>query len=469
MAKAKAKETVAVEPRVRLRGLKLDRVARIKGAALEFAEDSGIVEISGANEQGKSSLIESIWVGLGGTKLQRPIHGDAKKGSAEVYLDVDREGTVSKIRAVRSWKMGDDGEVKEKLEVFGDEDRKLASPQAVLDSLLTTIAWDPFRWLDLARSGLPGRRKMVAELLEGLRVGTPPELLDIAADHDLAAPEARGAANDAIEVVDKALRAKRQHIFGLLKQDDAVIAQAPTGPRVQPPDLRALTEEYEIAKAAVSNAQNWITAKADAERQIEAAKARLATLEKAAADSARALAAVYTAAEVESGEALAKRAEAAREKLAGANETAQKAAAWARADEAKAKRDKREVDHAKLQKAVERLAQMRIDLLAGADLPAGLALSEDGALSYKGVPYPDQASSEEQITTALAVAVATRPKLRLLRVRDGNRLDSKHKRALAEWLKENDVLALVEIVDESGRVGIVIEDGEVVADNRSTK
>ena len=73
----------------------------------------------------------------------------------------------------------------------------------------------------------------------------------------------------------------------------------------------------------------------------------------------------------------------------------------------------------------------------------------------------NQASGAEQLRAGVAIAMALNPKLRVIRVRDGNSLDSGGMRLLAEMAEEHGYQVWIERVDESGTVGFVIEDGEV--------
>lgn len=447
---------------VRLRGLQIERVARIRAANLTFDETAGIVEVSGRNEQGKSTLIELIWVALGGQKLDDPIQHGADRGEVELRLEVERSDGPVELRVRRTYTRGDTG-VRERLEVHGPQG-KLSSPQAVLDGLLSKIALDPYAWLDLARSGLPGRRLMATQLLEGLGIGTPKSVIDIAGRHSVIVPSGSTAV-DAISKIDTALRSVRTDI-GRQLATAKVQAKMPVGPRVEVPDTRAIAEQLQAARAyckAISEAKDTEERAAALVRDLRARLERAEqTLVQATAETGAARAAAEKLCGGDPSLYISEREEA----LGSATELAQKASAWKSYDQALKEGERLQARWDELSVDVDALGRARIDLLAGASLPQGLAMGEDGSLSLDGSPFPGQSSGAQQILTALAVCAATNPRLRLLRVRDGNRLDSEHMETLRSWLVEHDYLALVEIVDESGEVGIVIEDGEVVADNR---
>ena len=64
---------------------------------------------------------------------------------------------------------------------------------------------------------------------------------------------------------------------------------------------------------------------------------------------------------------------------------------------------------------------------------------------------------------SVAMAMALNPEVRVIRITDGSLLDSENLRVIGEMASAGDFQVWVERVDESGKVGITIEDGEVVA------
>jgi predicted ABC-type transport system involved in lysophospholipase L1 biosynthesis ATPase subunit len=88
----------------------------------------------------------------------------------------------------------------------------------------------------------------------------------------------------------------------------------------------------------------------------------------------------------------------------------------------------------------------------------------NGAVVYKEIPL-SQASSAEQLRVSMAMAMALNPKVRVIRITDGSLLDSSSMKVIDEMANAQDFQIWCEIVDESGKVGIVIEDGAVAAVN----
>ncbi|MFF9561365.1 hypothetical protein ACF1DY_36810, partial [Streptomyces albus] len=100
--------------------------------------------------------------------------------------------------------------------------------------------------------------------------------------------------------------------------------------------------------------------------------------------------------------------------------------------------------------------------LAAAEFPVpGLGFDEDG-VTLDGVPFA-QASAAEQLRVSVAMAMALNPKVRIIRITDGSLLDSENLALIEEMAGANGFQVWIERVDESGAVGVVIEDGEVKA------
>ena len=98
--------------------------------------------------------------------------------------------------------------------------------------------------------------------------------------------------------------------------------------------------------------------------------------------------------------------------------------------------------------------------LARAKFPVpGLGFG-DGEILYNGIPF-EQASQAEKIRVSVAIAIAAKPLLRVLCVRDGSLLDSESMRLLDELVVGDDYQCWIEVTSDEGAVGIIIEDGAV--------
>lgn len=126
---------------------------------------------------------------------------------------------------------------------------------------------------------------------------------------------------------------------------------------------------------------------------------------------------------------------------------------WAEADEITARMKARETE--------------RRAVIESAALPiAGLGFSPFG-VTYNGLPL-EQASSAEQLRVSVAIAMASNPKLRVLRIKDGSLLDERSMAMLQEMADAKEYQCFIEMVDTSGTVGIVMEDGTARVASEST-
>ena len=115
---------------------------------------------------------------------------------------------------------------------------------------------------------------------------------------------------------------------------------------------------------------------------------------------------------------------------------------------------------------MEAREQAKRDALANAKFPVdGLSFTEN-AILYKGLPL-DQPGQAERIRISCAIAAALNSKLRVILIRDGNDLDDDGLAAVYEFAEINDMQIWLEVVGTSADgVGVVLEAGEVVADNQ---
>src|SRR6516164_7254781 len=108
----------------------------------------------------------------------------------------------------------------------------------------------------------------------------------------------------------------------------------------------------------------------------------------------------------------------------------------------------------------ERKAQMA-EAIANAKMPVDGMAVDDGDVTLQGIPF-DQCSQAEKIKAGAMVAIAAKPKLRVLLVRDGSLLDKDSRQVLEDLAEEHDLQVFVEVTDDNATTGIIIEDGTVV-------
>ena len=423
-----------------MRILKLTAENFKKLRAVEITPKNELVEITGRNGVGKSSVLDAIWAALANAKhiQAMPIRKGADK--ARIRLDLGELIVERRFNAAGST-----------LTVESAEGARFTSPQGVLDKLLGALTFDPLAFVGLEQS----------EQFEALRKIVP---LDVDIDQLDGLNRKDFDARTDINRQAKALRAQADGIKNI------------DGLPETPIDTSALKDQ--MAKASKTNAE--IEAERGGRQGIESdvkfllAQAqqdteehdRLTTQAKAAL--ARAKGRRDKAAQIKGGlDALPKLAEpidadAIRKELDAAEVLNQYGAQMLTKATLQADALALEKQSADLTETMEARARLKADAIAKAPMPVpGLSFG-DGAVTYEGVPF-GQASSAEQLKVSVAIAMAANPKLRVIRIKEGSLLDESNIALIAQMAKAQDYQCWIERVDTSGKIGIVIEDGRVIA------
>ncbi len=119
-------------------GLQAERIKRI--VAVDIKPNGNLVQITGKNAQGKTSVLDSIWWALGGlANVQgRPI----KDGENNAFIKLD----LGEIVVTRKFKKVGENEFTSTLSVETAEGTNVSSPQKVLDELLGELSFNPLEF-----------------------------------------------------------------------------------------------------------------------------------------------------------------------------------------------------------------------------------------------------------------------------------------------------------------------------------
>lgn len=409
--------------------LEAENVKTLRAVAIE--PDGAVVQITGANGSGKSSVLDAMYYALAGKGAlpSQPVREG--EDQARIMLDLGELIVTRRISA--------DGTTS--LSVMTPDGAKFGSPQSMLDAMLGALTFDP---LAFSRMKAKEQRDEIARLA-GLT-----EMLDTLAGMDRADFDARTDVNRD------------------LKQAEARLAALPVVPACEPVDvsatlaeIRAAREENRVAEALAGRREH-LQGEASAARRIAEHKRDQANKLLAEADAFDAQAATLDASaavimvpELVDLTPLEHRLEQA-ESL-----NAQHRAHQDRALAEQAVAELRAQSEAYTASLKAREAE-RAAVIAAADMPVpGLGLSADG-VTLNGHPL-EQASSAEQLRLATAIAMARDTKLRVLRIKDGSLLDAQSLAVIGEMAETHNWQVWLEVVDTSGQVGIVMRDGAVAA------
>lgn len=398
-----------------------------KLTAIDITPDGTMNVLSGANAQGKTSALDAIWSALAGGAASKVIDRPVKDGAEEAMVRVE----LGDLHVTRKWKGG-----KTTLTVQSADGARYSSGQAVLDKLIGKLTFDPLLFAGLAP------KEQVKTLLELVELDFDPAELDAKR---------------------KAVFEARTDVNRSVKQYDGELAGCTPVPADTPDDEVSVTEllrQYRAAQDALKERQEISDNVTWWETQISEQEARIADLQAAlAVDRKRQTVAIdranlYTKIALPDLDAIQKQIDGAENTNANVRELQRQQDLKGRRDEMAARAEHLTFDIAEIDRC-------KADGLAAAVFPIeGLSFNDEGVL-YNEVPF-SQASSAERLRVSTAMGMALNPELRVMQIRDASLLDSGNLATLAAMAVAQDFQLWLEIVDESGSVGIVFEDGAVV-------
>jgi predicted ABC-type transport system involved in lysophospholipase L1 biosynthesis ATPase subunit len=445
--------------------------------AVEITPSGEIVTIAGRNGAGKTSVLDSIWWALTGTKN---IQGEPiRKGETKARIRLDLGELVVERKFTPAGST---------LAVESIEGARFPSPQKMLDALLGELSFDPLAFARMEPRKQFDELRRVAKLevdidkLDGLNRSDYERRTEINRDAKAKRAQADGVSIppkvDAEQIDESALvdelqrageaNAELETRKGRREQAQAELARirddgSSAGTRAG--KLRSDAQAtYEQAGRDAQEAYD--KAVRDAASALKRSLAEADGLEsdaKSAADAAAALEKkLFDAAPLPEPIDVA----VLRRKIGEAKETNAAIASWKRAIERKstltADAGALEAQAREITERMDAREKEKQTAIAKAALPIrGLGFG-DGVVTWNGIPF-DQASSAEQLRVSMAIAMAANPKLRVIRIVDGSLLDEDSLAAIGEMAKAGDFQCWIEQVSSSGAVGIVIDDGAVVS------
>jgi DNA repair exonuclease SbcCD ATPase subunit len=431
------------------------RASNVKRLTAVSIDPSGaLVRITGANGAGKSSVLDCIWYGLGGESVipSEPVRDGEEK--AEITLTLGTDG-VMKYRVTRKITRGKTSQ----LLVENADGARFPSPQKFLDKLYGSLTFDPEVF------GRMSPKQQVEQLKALANIDVDLDALKRENDADY-------ARRTDINRRAKSLKETLDLYAGGLALDmdvtpinvDALLREIDAAAKANG-DIRARMDEYNRFDAAIQgNLNEAERLRQEARRLIEKAdgveaandglrRLRDATVVNPGGAPDTIFGVEVNVADITRQVQDATRENSARdlqrqqrEKYQSANE------AWLMAT--------RESD-ALTARMDERTKQAR-DAIAAAKMPVdGLTLGESDVL-YKGLPF-SQASSAERLRVSFQMAMALAPELKIVRIQNGSLLDSENLAMISALAEERGFQVWVEIVSESGDVGIYLEEGEIIS------
>jgi hypothetical protein len=417
-------------------------IQRLQAVTIEPSADSPAVVLAGGNEEGKSSCLDAIEMALAGEKVMPP--EPIRRGQEKAHVVVDLGDMIVTRRYTAKGSS---------LTVTNREGLKYPSPQSLLDGLYNKLTFDPLAFanakpddqaailrklagLDTADLDAKRKKEFETRTLVNRDVANAKGAVEKAPHY----PDAGEELLDAAAVLEELAAADRLAEAASVaerKRTSAVLLEQQAHSRVG-----AAAQAVESAKQALERAEKELRtaqqAEAAAAEQVQAATQAATAAAKAVPDRA-ALREKVTTVQFKNGHVEANKR---REALAVELERVQGVAAA----------------HTK---AIEQLDAEKAQRLADAKFPiAGLGLNDAG-VTWNDLPF-EQASTAVRTRVSVAIGFALHPKLKVLLVRNGNDLDAKNLKLLADAAKEQAGQLWIErIAGGDGLQTVVIEDGAV--------
>ena len=433
------------EHNMKIVNLKAENLMRL--VAVDITPDANLVQITGRNGSGKTSLLNSIYYALAGTKshCSKPIREGAE--SATVRLDL---GDVIVTREFKRRKRTSDDEPEThttKVIVQNADGARYQSPQDLLNSMIGSLSFDPLAFM---RDDAKTQADTLAQLV-GIDLAKSRSKYRAAYDerreYNRDAQQARTAAS-MISVPD-GTPDEPVSVSGLIVEL--------RGAEASNRENRNAREEWKREQARISGLREMVKSKSD---EADLLRKRADALDREANDVRQQSHEARVALDNRDAVPEDRDTDPIKDRLDGAEDINNAVANAKRRTELQDECAKAEAKSVELTSVMEASKAGVQAALAKADLPVkGLGIAE-GRVTLDGIPL-DQASDAKQLEVSCALAMAGNPKLRVIRVRDGSLMDSESLATLARMAEELDHQVWIERVDESGKVGFVIEDGSL--------
>lgn len=413
-------------------GLKAQNVMRLK--LVEFSPKTDAIIVGGENGEGKSSLLTSILMVLGGGKEipDEPV----RKGQNAAIVVADLGDIICTLH------MKPDGA--KALEVKTKEGARLSSPQKVLDELLGKVTFDPIRFLNHK----PEDQLAILKEMVGLDFS----------DLELRKANAYGKRTDANkEIQQLTARIEALNICepdpGFPTEEESVVdltRKVMNAERFDE-DLNDLESRGHEANSLVDET------KATLERlmkQIEEEKGKLAGYEKRQAE-------LRDQYRVKLGQKKSLKSEEMRSQLDNLIDTNRKIRLANQYRDLQGQLKAATDNKASLEKELGDVEVEREKRLTAAKFPIPDLSFDDKGIRYKGTPF-EQASSAQRLRTSVAMGIALNPKIRVMVIRDGAYLDKGNLEVIKDMATENNMQIWIEVVGDRDECTVVMDEGELI-------
>jgi DNA repair exonuclease SbcCD ATPase subunit len=425
-----------------------------------------LTQLTGRNGQGKTSTIDALWFLIKGQKALPDRKSDVVRRGTEKAKVSGKLANGDGITFTITRTVGMDGNPPTLTIVPAVHKDAGKTPQDYLDDLFSILTFDPLKFAQMSTA------EQIEELKKTAKVDLDFEELAAADKNDY--DERHGITRE-IKLLDGQLSGMNVS-EGLPKEKvdtAAILAKLNAADQANKEAQKVFAAKQELgAKAAqlgVDKVRKGEAMKAQ-EQTIKLIEQELARAKEALGilrDEQKTLNEQHAAAEQEFQAAPAGNlidVGALTAELQAAERTNRAIESRARYDKIKADKEAKQRMVDKLTRQMEARAEKKRAALANAKMPIEGLTFDEREVKYNGIPI-ELLGEGEQIRISTLIGMAANPKLRLLCIRHGEALDPDGLKQIAEMAKEHDFQIIMARVDTSGKVGVVIEDGSVIATN----
>jgi len=416
---------------MRIIELRAENVKRLK--AIEIKPKGNMVLITGKNDQGKSSVLDSIWLALGGKDSMKDMPRPIRKGQKKAKVTVD----LGDMIVTRTWT----ADTVSYLKVETAEGHRVRGPQELIDKFIGKLSFDPLEFTYLKPAE---QRQMLLDLID-VKI----DLDELEKDRQ-STFDARTEKNRELKILRAQLQDLPSRELPAKKIDISDLSAQLRKAMDHNNGIESAKRELLETNERIENGRKSIKELEDTLEHYKSALAENLALEKEYKD----FLAEAKLIDIETVEQKIKEAEAINEQIA-----AQK-----RNEGLEDQVDAVALECDELSSKLEAIARTKEKALKDAKMPVeGLDFDEEG-ITYQGMPFQsNQIGSAVRLKVSMAIAMALNPKLRVIRVTDGSLLDEENRKIIEDLARDRDFQVWMEVVSEDGEIGFTIEDGEVVA------
>ena len=408
--------------------LRSENVMRLN--AVEIIPKGDTIIIGGKNEQGKTSVLESILLALGGrkSKIKEPLKKGKDKG--KVVLELDGTGLI----VTRTFTKGGGGT----LTVTSKDGAKFQSPQAMLDKISGALTFDPLAWVGMEEA----KQLQVLKDLTGVTFEEEDKLR-------AQVYETRTEANRKLKMLQTQMDALPEH------GDDVPAEEVKVSDLMDTLNIRkesnqaikTKTDEIERIDAYVVGRSKEIEAM---RKELEVAIDAVERFKNDKAELLEELKVLKPADESEI-ETQIKSADTINRKVREKIEKATLATRVAKGTQV-------------IQGMTDNLAEIdkaKQDKLSNAKMPIEFLTFDESGVYYKSVPF-SQASSAEALRVSVAMGIAMNPELKILLIRDGSLLDEDNLKLISEMAFDSGhQIWLEKVSTDAEACSVIISDGNI--------